>query len=272
MNCWARARLNDRQVGLEELREGLTLYAEHKILFTLPVTQGLLSELEAEGPSADVALARIDEALSLARQTGERWTDAFLYRIRGDILMKADLGNPARAEDAYLNAIAIAREQGARSFKLRAALTLAKLYQSTARPPKPTPSSRPRSKVFPDAGNAEIAEAQTLLAALAETEEVKAAEARRKRRLHLQTAYGQAMMWSKGYNAEETKAAFAHAAELAGRTGDFSEFLTALHGQWAAALVGGELSSARNLAFALLREMEGAGRAWEAGIANRMIG
>ena len=54
----------------------------------------------------------------------------------------------------------------------------------------------------------EIAEAQALLAALAETDEVKAAEAQRQRRLHLQTAYGQAMMWAKGFAAEETKAAF----------------------------------------------------------------
>ena len=55
----------------------------------------------------------------------------------------------------------------------------------------------------------EIDEAQALLAALAETEEVKAAEAQRQRRLHLQTAYGQAMMMAKGFDAEETKAAFA---------------------------------------------------------------
>ena len=64
----------------------------------------------------------------------------------------------------------------------------------------------------------EIAEAQALLAALAETDEVKAAEAQRQRRLHLQTAYGQAMMWSKGFAAEETRAAFARAAELTAKT------------------------------------------------------
>ena len=44
-----------------------------------------------------------------------------------------------------------------------------------------------------------------------------------RQRLTLQTNYGQAMMWSKGYAAEETKAAFARAAELAGRSGDLSE-------------------------------------------------
>jgi hypothetical protein len=56
----------------------------------------------------------------------------------------------------------------------------------------------------------EIAEAQVLLAALVETDEVKTAATARQRRLKLQTDYGQAMMWSKGYVADETKAAFAH--------------------------------------------------------------
>ena len=85
-------------------------------------------------------------------------------------------------------------------------------------------------------------------------------------RMKLQTDYGQAMMWSKGFAAEETKAAFARAAELAGRTDDFSERFAALSGQWAAAVTGGELRSARELAQTLLREAEDAGRVTEAGI------
>jgi predicted ATPase len=98
-----------------------------------PFFQGRLAELEAEAQAVEGALAHIDEALALAEQTGEHWSDAFLNRIRGDILLKADSKNRARAEDAYLNAIAVAREQCARSFALQAALKLARLYQSTGR-------------------------------------------------------------------------------------------------------------------------------------------
>jgi hypothetical protein len=50
---------------------------------TVPLYQGLLAELEAEGQGAQAALARIDEALALATRTEERWTDAFLHCIRG---------------------------------------------------------------------------------------------------------------------------------------------------------------------------------------------
>jgi hypothetical protein len=39
------------------------------------------------------ALNRIDEALALAAETGERWSDAFLHRLRGEILLKRDPAN-----------------------------------------------------------------------------------------------------------------------------------------------------------------------------------
>ena len=78
-------------------------------------------------------MSRVDEALALAAETGERWSDAFLHRCRGEILLKRDAANTAPAKNALLTAIAIAQQQKARSFELRAALSLAKLYQSIGR-------------------------------------------------------------------------------------------------------------------------------------------
>ena len=134
-----------------------------------------------------------------------------------------DSANPAPAEEAFLTAIAVAKQQATRSFELRAALSLAKLYQSTARPADAHAVLAPALEGFSATPEMpEIAEAQAMLAALAESDEVKAALAQRERRLRLQTAYGYAMMWAKGYAAEETRAAFARAVELGGRTDDFS--------------------------------------------------
>ena len=100
----------------------------------LPLFQGLLADIEAEGQSAEGALARIDEALALAQQTGEHWTDAFLHRIRGEILLKRDPANTAPAEDAFLTAMAIAQQQKARSFELRASMSLARLWRDQGKP------------------------------------------------------------------------------------------------------------------------------------------
>jgi len=59
--------------------------------------------------------------------------DAPLHRLRGEILLKRDSSNLAPAEDAFRTAIAVAQKQEARSFGLRASLSLAKLYQKINR-------------------------------------------------------------------------------------------------------------------------------------------
>ncbi len=165
---WARTRLGARPTGMTEFRQALAAYAGHGNKMLAPFFQGRLAELEAEGQDAAGAVARIDDALALAQQTGERWTDALLHRIRGDILLKADPEHPVRAEEAYLNAIAVAGEQSARSFGLQAALKLAKLYQSTGRLAEAHAVLAPALEGFaPTAEMPEIAEAMSLSARLA---------------------------------------------------------------------------------------------------------
>jgi hypothetical protein len=270
---WARGRMNDPMAGAAEMRRVLAAFVDQRVRINLGFYTGLLAQLEAETMGAESALARIDEAFRLSDQVEHRCSLPFLHRLRGEILHKRDPADPAPAEEAFRTSIAIAKEQSARSPVLLASLALAKLLQSTGRPIEAHAVLAAALDGFsPTPEMPQIAEAQALLAALAENDEVRAAITQRERRFRLQTAYGQAMIWSKGYTAEETKVAFARAAELAGKIGEFSERLMALHGQWAATLVGGELRSARDLAFELLHEAEDAGRAWEVGIANRMLG
>ena len=109
-------------------------YAGQGNKLNLPFYQGLLAEIEAEGRGAEAALAGIDGALALGGETGEHWFDAGLHRIRGEILIKQNPADPAPAEAAFLAAIAVAQQQKARSFELRAALSLAGLCQCTGRP------------------------------------------------------------------------------------------------------------------------------------------
>jgi hypothetical protein len=106
----------------------------------------------------------------------------------------------------------------------------------------------------------EIAEALALLTALAESEEVKAAEAQRQQRLHLQTAYGQAMMYSRGYGSDESKTAFARARTLAAGVDDASERFDAYYGLFAGSAIRAELGLARKTAESFLREADNEGR------------
>ena len=132
--AWPRAKQGDRGAGSAELRLALVEYASGGSKALLPFYQGLLAEIQAEGGDAEAALAGIDDALALAAETGEHWFDAGLHRIRGEILLKQNAADPAAAEAAFLAAIAVAQQQKARSFELRAALSLARLYQSVGRP------------------------------------------------------------------------------------------------------------------------------------------
>ena len=98
---------------------------------------------------------------------GYRAFEAELHRARGEILLKRDPANPAPAEEAFLTAIAVAKQQGTRSFELRAALSLAKLYQSTGRPADAHAVLAPALEGFsPTPEMPEIAEAQALLVAI----------------------------------------------------------------------------------------------------------
>jgi adenylate cyclase len=166
-SAWASARLDGRGIGATELRQALTAYTDQGNKVSVPFYQGLLAEIEAQD-DAEGALTRIEQALSLAGETGEHWSDAFLHRLGGEILLKLDRANTATAEDAFLTAIAVAQHQKARSFELRAALSLAKLYHSTDRPANGHALLASALKGFlPTPEFPEIAEAQTLLAALA---------------------------------------------------------------------------------------------------------
>ena len=117
----------------------------------------------------DRAVAILDEAPAICDRTEDRAFEAELHRVRGEILLKLDPVSPAPAEEAFQTAIAVAKRQGTRSFELRAALALAKLFQSAGRPPDAHAVLVPALKGFsPTPEMPEIAEAQGLLAEVAQ--------------------------------------------------------------------------------------------------------
>jgi predicted ATPase len=104
----------------------------HYRLFA-PLTRTLLAEREAEAGRVEVGLATLDAQLAAIEQTGQHWFDAEVHRVRGELLLKLRRPDVAAAESALMRAIEIARGQRTRTFELRAALSLAKLYKMTGR-------------------------------------------------------------------------------------------------------------------------------------------
>ena len=159
----------------------------------------MLAELEAMSGGYDSALMQIDLGLAMADETEEHFTDPYLHRLRGECLLKWEPGNSAPAEEAFQTAIAVAKQQGARSYELLPALSLAKLYQSTSRPAKAHAVLAPGLEGFSptpempgDRGGAGAA------SGLTQADEVKAQAFRRKRLTQLQLAYGNAFFAARG--------------------------------------------------------------------------
>ena len=256
LSGWASARQDGRERGATELRRALAAFTDQGNKVYVPFFQGLLAEIEAQD-NTEGALIRVEEALALAGETGEHWSDALLHRTRGEILLKRDPANPAPAEEAFLTAIAIAQQQKAPSFELRAALSLAKLYQSTGRAADAHAVLAPALEGFsPTPEFPEIEEAQKLLAALAATDEVITATAARRQRVELQVAYANALISGRGHGAKETTAAFARARDLAANIEDPAEQFPIYYGIWVGGLVRGELSVMRDIAEAAGRDAE----------------
>jgi class 3 adenylate cyclase/predicted ATPase len=166
--AWARARLGEHETGTTELKEGLAARMEAGYKAWTPLFAGLLAQVEAERNQHSEALSRIAETMTLAKEISEHWVDSFLQRIRGEILSKSDPADAVAAEEAFIVAIAIARQQEAKSFELHAALSLAKLYQSTGRPAEAGAVLAPALKGFsPTPEMPEIADALALMEPLA---------------------------------------------------------------------------------------------------------
>jgi predicted ATPase len=238
-----------------------------------PFLAGLLAQVEAEGNQHSEALSRIAEALTLANEISEHWVDSFLQRIRGEILLKGDPANTAAAEEAFIAAIAIAQHQNARSFELRAALALAKLYRATARDADAYAVLGPALEGFtPTTEFPEIAEAMALIDGLAESDAVKATTSSRVRQVQLQIALGNALIATRGHGALETTAAFAKARELARGIDDAAARASINYGLWVGSYTRGELRPMLELADAFLRDTASSPSSAEAGVAERING
>jgi predicted ATPase/class 3 adenylate cyclase len=169
MGCWAQARLLDPTAGASGFRQALTAYVDAGNKAGVSWFHGLLAELEVATLGPESALMLIDKGLAIARETGEHWTDPYLHRLRGDILLKRNLADPTPVEEAYQRAIAISKKQGARTYELLASLSLAKFYQSTDRLVEAHAVLAPALEGFsPTPEMSEIAEAVALLERLAQ--------------------------------------------------------------------------------------------------------
>jgi predicted ATPase len=108
--------------GITSLRStGTTLY-EPRHLWYLAMAYAELGQL-------DDARCCIDDAIEKIERSKEKWCQAEVYRIAGEIALKSLAPDPEKAETYFERALAVARQQQAKSWELRAAMSLARLWR-----------------------------------------------------------------------------------------------------------------------------------------------
>lgn len=132
-NGWIRCHLGEPAAGLQEMEESIALPLVGKMATGLyvPLTWTLLAEAKACEGRFDEALAILDEQLLEVERTGQQWFTAEIQRRRGELLLRKDPIDIVAAETAFTRAIETARAQKTVTFELRAALSLARLYQAS---------------------------------------------------------------------------------------------------------------------------------------------
>jgi class 3 adenylate cyclase/predicted ATPase len=114
--------------GMTSLRStGATLY-EPRHLWYLAMAYAELGQL-------DDARRCIDDAIDKVERSKEKWCEAEVHRIAGEIVLKSpQAGAAAKAEAYFERALAVARQQQAKSWELRAATSLARLWRDQGKP------------------------------------------------------------------------------------------------------------------------------------------
>jgi predicted ATPase len=129
---WCIAVRGERERGLAEMRRGLAAKQATGAELKVPYYLGLMAALSVDS-TVEHATPLFADALHRVERTGERWFEAELHRLKGEVSRGASKPTFADAEVEFLRALAIAREQSARFWELRAATSLASLWYKQGR-------------------------------------------------------------------------------------------------------------------------------------------
>jgi predicted ATPase len=128
-DAWALAMQGRGEVGLAQLHQGMAAVVATGQGGSRSAHLLLLAETAAHAGQVEEGLRCLSEALAAFAATGRGNLLAEAYRLQGSLLLGQSLPNMPQAERCFQQALAIARHQQAKSWELRAAMSLARLWQ-----------------------------------------------------------------------------------------------------------------------------------------------
>jgi predicted ATPase len=128
---WVKVKNGDVAEGISLLRNGSAAYRTLGAAAWVPFHIALSVRADEIAGQIEEAVTLLDDALQIVERTGERWFAAELNRHKGELLLRQ--GHTDAAEELYRKALSIARDQEAKLWELRAAVSLARLRRDQGR-------------------------------------------------------------------------------------------------------------------------------------------
>jgi predicted ATPase len=126
---WALAAQGQGKEGIAQIRQGLAAYRAMGVTMDRPEHLVLLAEASAQVGQTTEGLMTLARALTTLDQSDIRLWEAELYRLKGELLLQQTVTQAEEAAVCFEQALAVARRQQARSWELRAAMSLTRLWQ-----------------------------------------------------------------------------------------------------------------------------------------------
>jgi predicted ATPase len=135
---WTLAEQGQGEEGIAQIRQGMDAWRATGAELRRPYYLALLAETYGKVGQAEEGLTALAEALTVADKTGEWFSKAELYRLKGELTLAqssvqglaSSVQNPqSDAEECFHKAIEIARRQSAKSLELRAVMSLSNLWK-----------------------------------------------------------------------------------------------------------------------------------------------
>jgi len=133
MYGWALAEQGEAAAGIDEIRSGLDAHQSAEAAMCRTHHLCLLAEAYRKAGRHREALTALDEALALVEKNEDRWWEAEIHRLRGELLLLEGAA-VVEAESCFQQAINVAHLQQAKSLELRATTSLARLRRQQSKP------------------------------------------------------------------------------------------------------------------------------------------
>jgi class 3 adenylate cyclase/predicted ATPase len=129
---WALASLGSAEEGIEQIRQGIATWREIGTKQAEVHHLAMLAEAYKTGRQIEAGLRVLAEAVALIYTNEDRYYEAEVYRLRGELLLEEGKSFEA-AEESFLQALYVARQQSAKSLELRAVMSLCRLWEKQGR-------------------------------------------------------------------------------------------------------------------------------------------